>query len=104
MKERTLFLLRYYSVQVIIFAAYKLLFLFANAGDEPYSLTDIPAVVFHGLPLDFAVAGYFTVLPLLLVIATIFTTVPTKKILSWYNAFIATAIVLALVADMSLYP
>lgn len=104
MKERTQFLLRYYFTQVIIFAAYKLLFLFANAGSEPYSLTDIPAVVIHGLPLDFAVAGYFTVFPLLLTLATTFATIPDRKILLWYNAFIAMVIVLALVADMSLYP
>lgn len=104
MKERVTYLLKYYFAQIIVFAVYKILFLLANAGDEPTSFTDFFGVAFHGLPLDFAVAGYFTALPLLLTLATVFATFPIRRILALYNTIIATAIVLALLADFTLYP
>ena len=104
MKERTLFLLRYYFTQVVIFTVYKVLFLLANAGDEHITVKDAFEVAFHGLPLDFAVAGYFTALPLLIAITTIFVNFKARRVLAWYNAVIATAIALGLIADMSLYP
>ena len=104
MKERIIFLLKFYFVQVALFAVYKVLFLLLNAGEEPYSVTDVFAVAINGLPLDFAVAGYFSVIPLLVTIATIFLQLPFKKIIQWYSAIISMIITLALVADMSLYP
>lgn len=104
MKERINFLLKFYFVQVALFAVYKVLFLLLNAGEEPYSVTDVFAVAINGLPLDFAVAGYFSVIPLLVTIATIFLQLPFKKIIQWYSAIISMIITLALVADMSLYP
>ena len=104
MKERIIFLLKFYFVQVALFAVYKVLFLQLNAGEEPYSVTDVFAVAINGLPLDFAVAGYFSVIPLLVTIATIFLQLPLKKIIQWYSAIISMIITLALVADMSLYP
>lgn len=104
MKERTLFLLRYYFTQVVIFTVYKVLFLLANVGDEHITVKDAFEVAFHGLPLDFAVAGYFTALPLLIAITTIFVNFKARRVLAWYNAVIATAIALGLIADMSLYP
>ncbi len=104
MKERIIFLLKFYFVQVALFAVYKVLFLLLNAGEEPYSVTDVFAVAINGLPLDFAVAGYFSVIPLLVTIATIFLQLPLKKIIQWYSAIISMIITLALVADMSLYP
>lgn len=104
MKERINFLLKFYFVQVALFAVYKVLFLLLNAGEEPYSVTDVFAVAINGLPLDFAVAGYFSVIPLLVTIATIFLQLPLKKIIQWYSAIISMIITLALVADMSLYP
>ena len=104
MKERIIFLLKFYFVQVALFAVYKVLFLLLNAGEEPYSVTDVFAVAINGLPLDFAVAGYFSVIPLLVTTATIFLQLPLKKIIQWYSAIISMIITLALVADMSLYP
>ena len=104
MKERIIFLLKFYFVQVALFAVYKVLFLLLNAGEEPYSVTDVFAVAINGLPLDFAVAGYFSVIPLLVTIATVFLQLPLKKIIQWYSAIISMIITLALVADMSLYP
>ena len=104
MKERIIFLLKFYFVQVALFAVYKVLFLLLNAGEEPFSVTDVFAVAINGLPLDFAVAGYFSVIPLIVTIATIFLQLPLKKIIQWYSAIISMIITLALVADMSLYP
>ena len=104
MKERIIFLLKFYFVQVALFAVYKVLFLLLNAGEEPFSVTDVFAVAINGVPLDFAVAGYFSVIPLIVTIATIFLQLPLKKIIQWYSAIISMIITLALVADMSLYP
>lgn len=102
--ERVLFLSRYYFCIITLSAIYKVLFIFIAGGNEECSFGDFLRVIAHGLPHDFAVAGYFTAVPLLLTIATIYRNFPIKKILIGYNAFIAFAITLAFLSDISLYP
>lgn len=104
MKERALFLARYYFSLIALFIIYKLIFLALNSGDASISVTDYLAVIYNGMPHDFAVAGYFTTIPLLLTIATLFADFSFKGFFKVYNILVATAIVLAFVADATLYP
>ena len=104
MKERSLFITRYYFSLIALFIIYKLLFLALNSGDESITVTDYLSVICNGLLHDFAVAGYFTTVPLLLTIATLFADFSLKGFLRGYNVFVAVAIVLAFVADATLYP
>lgn len=102
-KEKALFLLKYYAVLILCFIPLRLLFMYLS-GIEQYALSDYIDVAIHGMPLDIAVAGYFTSLPLLLCIAGTFVYVPTRKLLIVYNIFAAIAIATAFIADISLYP
>lgn len=104
MKERALFIVKYYISLIALFVLYKLLFLVLDSGEESVGLTDCLAVVYHGMPHDFAVAGYFTTIPLLLTIATLFANFGLKGFMRGYNIFVAAASVLAFVADATLYP
>ena len=104
MKERSLFITRYYFSLIALFVIYKLLFLALNSGDESITVTDYIAVIYNGLLHDFAVAGYFTTIPLLLTIATLFADFSLKGFFKAYNIFIAATTVLAFVADATLYP
>ena len=104
MRERVLFIVRYYATLVALFILYKLLFMMLDSGSESLSIADSLAVIYNGLPHDFAVAGYFTVIPLLLTMATLFADFSLKGFMRCYNILIATATILAFVADATLYP
>ena len=103
LKEKIIYLLRYYAALLLCFLPLRLLFLATNATEE-YSAGEYWDVALHGLTLDVAVAGYLTIIPLLFAIAGLFIRIPLRKILVPYNIIAATAIALAFVADISLYP
>ena len=102
-KEKFLFLLRYYAIVLFSFVPLRLLFM-AIASDKSYPATDYLQVAYHGLQLDIAVAGYITILPLLLTIVALFVYIPMRKLLVVYNLFVGIIIASAFVADISLYP
>lgn len=102
-KEKIIFLSKYYLLLTITMMLLRIAFMFvAKAEDFPAS--SYLDVAIQGLKLDLAVAGYFTAIPLLIVIASIFTDIKLRTPLRIYNAFIATAISAAAIADMVLYP
>ena len=103
MKQRLLFILRYYVTLLALFVPARLLFMAVNS-DKGYALTDYLNVAWQGLQLDVAIAGYLTALPLLLCIVSIFVKLPIRKIVQPYNVIAAIAIALAFIADASLYP
>ena len=102
-KEKILYLLRYYVTLLLCFVPLRLLFLALNST-ESYSLHDYADVALYGLPLDIAVAGYLTAIPLLFAIAGTFLRIPLRKVLIPYYVLAATAIAAAFIADISLYP
>lgn len=102
-KEKLLYLLKYYAALLLCFVPLRLLFMAVNSV-ESYTATDYLQVAVNGLPLDIAVAGYMTILPLLLAIVGLFVYIPLRKLLIVYNLFVAAAISSAFIADMSLYP
>ena len=74
MKERLWTLLKIYVLLVLLFAVQKPLFMLFYI--DMYA--DCPAaewgrVIWHGLPLDFSVAGYLTSLPALLLVSSVWT-------------------------------
>ncbi len=102
-KEKFLYLLRYYATLLLCFVPLRLMFM-ALAGEDAHSIEDYALVALHGLTLDVAVAGYITALPLLLTIVSLFVYIPMRKLLVVYNLFAAIMIAAAFVADVSLYP
>ena len=104
MRERLLFIARYYAVIAALSVLYKILFIAVGSGNESLSLAECIAVIYNGLAHDFAVAGYFTTIPLLLTMATIFADFNLRGFLKWYNLLIAAATTLAFTADATLYP
>ena len=74
MKERLWTLLKTYLLLVLLFMVQKPLFMLFYID----MYVDCPAaewgrVIWHGLPLDFSVAGYLTSLPALLLVASVWT-------------------------------
>lgn len=102
--ERILSILRYYFAIVALSLIYKFLFLVIDCGEAGYSIGEAIEVLYHGLPHDFAVSGYFTAIPLLMTTVSVYWNLPLKKALLVYNSIIAFAITLAFLADISLYP
>lgn len=100
---RVIFLARYYLALIACFIPLRLLFMFLN-GKEPYTLIDYLQTVWHGLPLDIAVAGYFTAIPLLITIVGLFAKINPRKALFPYSLLVAAIISIAFIADISLYP
>ena len=102
MKQRLLFLLKFYLLTLLVFIAAKVVFMLSYRSEHMFSVGDIFDVVRHGLSLDFSTALYFLIVPFLLTIASIWVRVPRWLFLVYY-AFIAVAFALAFVADTSLY-
>lgn len=104
MKERILLIARYYFSLVALSALYKAVFLFADSGEETFSVADSLGVIYNGLQHDLAVAGYFTAIPLLVAIVTVFLRLPLRRFFAGYNGIVAFLFTLGFLADISLYP
>lgn len=98
------FLLKYYSVFILLSIIYKIVFLALNHGDECFIFGDYAEVLLHGIKHDFAVAGYFTAIPWLLTMAATFIRLPLRIFYRIYNTIVAFATSLAFIADITLYP
>ncbi len=71
MRERLLGLLKTYLLFVVIFVIQKPFFIFYYSSMYTgLSVTDILQVMWHGLPLDLSLAGYFSVIPGFLFLAS----------------------------------
>lgn len=72
MKQRLLTFIKIYVCCVLLFVVQKPLFmLFYTDFYSNCTVTDWWRVIWHGLPLDFSVAGYLTALPGLLLVASV---------------------------------
>ena len=105
MKERLLYLIKYYLLTVVIFIAAKVGFMLMNGGDHPFATGDMTDVVWHGLSLDLSTALYVFAIPFICMMASIWY--PREKCFRWilrpFSLIIAIAFALAFVADTSLY-
>lgn len=103
-----------FAIFLIAFALGKVVFMLTCAGDTEFGLSDIFAVWWHGLPMDLSMTSYLMLLPWLciLVNAVAFAFRPDldishqlqRWILRPYFVVASLMVVLAVVADMSLYP
>jgi phosphoglycerol transferase MdoB-like AlkP superfamily enzyme len=103
MKERLLYLLRFYLVTVTLFILAKVAFMLVNHGEGDFSAGDMLSVVWHGLSLDLSTALYFLILPFLLAVASIWLRL-SKWFMRPYVWLMAVAFALAFMADTCLYP
>lgn len=105
MKERLLYLIKYYLLTVVIFIAAKVGFMLMNGGDHPFATGDMTDVVWHGLSLDLSTALYVFAIPFICMMASIWY--PREKCFRWilrpFSLIISIAFALAFVADTSLY-
>ena len=104
MLQRVLYLLKTYLLTVLFFVIAKIVFMLYNSS-QGFSFHDIIDVLWHGLSLDLSMSLYILSVPFLVCVASIWLggNKILRIILRVYYALIAVAMVLAFVADTSLY-
>lgn len=100
-----LFLLRFYITLVGCFALAKVIFVLYNADcGGAFTAQEVVDAILHGLPLDMATAGYFTVPLWLGQLVGIWWRTQARRILfKTYCALISLLIAACLIADTGLY-
>ena len=105
MKERFLYLCKYYILLLCIFCIEKPFFMAIDKPDDAsLSASDYIQVMLNGLKLDSTVAGYLIVIPLIVIIVSAWTSLRLRRILKWYYIFTAIIMASAFAADLALYP
>lgn len=102
MKQRVLYLAKFYVLTVLIFMAAKIIFMIYNQGNHSFSFADIVQVIRHGLSLDLSTSLYLFLVPFLLVVLSLWIYI-SKWVFRGYYALLALLLSLAFVADTSLY-
>lgn len=106
MKKRFAYLISFFVALVLIFLVQKPFFMLYNsAASSDVSWTDYFKVMYHGLSLDAATAGYLVALPFLAVLVSVwFKRFPLRAVLVGYYALISLLMAIIFVVDMGLYP
>ncbi len=105
MNRRLGFVILYFLMLVSIFVLQKPLFMILSGAPGAYSFNDVLSVMWHGVSLDAATAGYFSVIPLLVTAISLATDkFPLRKFFIVYNIFVALIISIIFVVDCGLYP
>lgn len=107
--KQVLWFIKTYVTFVVLFVLQKPLFLIwekASATQPVEQLfSEIPAVIWHGLPLDLAMSGYLSALPGFLLIAAIWLRKElVRPILNIYFAIIAFMMSFFFILNLGLYP
>lgn len=104
MIQRINYLLKTYLLTVLIFITAKVMFMLYNSS-QAFSFYDIVSVLWHGISLDLSMSLYILIIPFLTCVASIWLggNRALRILLHIYYTFIATAMILAFVADTSLY-
>ena len=102
MRQRALYLLKFYVATLLFFVAAKVGFMLYQHGGHAFTFTDMLQVIGHGLSLDLSTSLYIIAVPFLLVAASLWLRIP-KWCFRIYYAFAAVLLSLAFVADTSLY-
>ena len=98
-----------YATFVVLFVFQKPLFLFLEKGSATQPVdnifTELPAVIWHGLPLDLSMAGYLSVIPGFLSIAVVWLKRDlVKPIMNIYFIIASLFITCSFLLNASLYP
>ena len=105
MRQRLIYLIKVYMLTVAIFIAAKLVFMLVNYEGHAFGVSDVVAVIIHGLSLDLSTSLYFLILPFLITLVSLWCDDRRlHTILRIYYGIIATMMTFAFVADTSLYP
>ena len=102
MRQRALYLLKFYVATLLFFVAAKIGFMLYQHGGHDFTFTDMLQVIGHGLSLDLSTSLYIIAVPFLLVAASLWLRIP-KWCFRIYYSFAAVLLSLAFVADTSLY-
>lgn len=106
MKQRLILLLTIFIYIVFVFLIGKTAFTLIHASMGGWvSATDLFQVLWNGLPLDFSMSGYLTVLPAIALIMFIWMRSDIiSRIFNVYFAIILTIISIVTVVDIVIYP
>ena len=107
--KQILWFIKTYFTFVVLFVIQKPIFLLIEKGaaTQPVdnSLSTIGSVIWHGLSLDLAMAGYLSAIPGLLLIAMIwFRKELVRPVLNAYFAFAALTVAFFFLLNLGLYP
>lgn len=107
--KQIIWFVKTYATFVVLFVLQKPLFLFLEKGSAPQPVdnifTELPAVIWHGLPLDLSMAGYLSVIPGLLSIAVVWLKRElVKPIMNIYFIIASLFITCSFLLNASLYP
>lgn len=102
MKQRSLYLVKFLIVTILISMVAKIFFMLYNHANHHFSFIDVVQVIQHGLSLDFSTSLYLLIVPFLLMIISLWMRIP-KWVFVGYYIIAATLFSLAFVADTSLY-
>lgn len=107
--KQIIWFVKTYATFVVLFVLQKPLFLFLEKGSatQPVNniFTELPAVIWHGLPLDLSMAGYLSVIPGFLSIAVVWLKRDLiKPIMNIYFIIASLFITCSFLLNASLYP
>lgn len=107
--KQIIWFVKTYATFVVLFVLQKPLFLFLEKGSATQPVdnifTELPAVIWHGLPLDLSMAGYLSVIPGLLSIAVVWLKRDlVKPIMNIYFIIASLLITCSFLLNASLYP
>mgnify|MGYP002730050506 FL=1 len=107
--KQIIWFVKTYATLVVLFVLQKPLFLFLEKGSATQPVdnifTELPAVIWHGLPLDLSMAGYLPVIPGFLSIAVVWLKRDlVKPIMNIYFIIASLFITCSFLLNASLYP
>lgn len=107
--KQIIWFVKTYATFVVLFVLQKPLFLFLEKGSATQPVdnifTELPAVIWHGLPLDLSMAGYLSVIPGFLSIAVVWLKrALVKPIMNIYFIIASLFITCSFLLNASLYP
>lgn len=107
--KQIIWFVKTYATFVVLFVLQKPLFLFLEKGSATQPVdnifTELPAVIWHGLPLDLSMAGYLSVIPGFLSIAVVWLKRNlVKPIMNIYFIIASLFITCSFLLNASLYP
>ena len=107
--KQIIWFVKTYATFVVLFVLQKPLFLFLEKGSATQPVdnifTELPAVIWHGLPLDLSMAGYLSVIPGFLSIAVVWLKRDlVKPIMNIYFIIASLFITCSFQLNASLYP
>ena len=107
--KQIIWFVKTYATFVVLFVLQKPLFLFLEKGSATQPVdnifTELPAVIWHGLPLDLSMAGYLSVIPGFLSIAVVWLKRDlVKPIMNTYFIIASLFITCSFLLNASLYP